>query len=345
MLAMASRAALADRVSAVLDDRQSRGRAGRLTVALAGALGVAAIAGVSPLILVAAPQAGPRPSFEVASVKPVDRATMHRDHEGHILDAEQFVDRTDLLTYVTQAYLPGAFCTMKVAMGYDCSLISIAPAVPAWIRTDRWEIQAKLPPHSPVYTQRQMRSGDTPQLNQMLQVLLEDRFHLKVHRQTREIAVYAITVAKNGPKLKPTPAGGDRQKIGDGSIAEFHGLWGMERFASPDGTPRERLTFRASSMQEAADGLGRYFDRPVLDRTGLKGNYDFTLEYEVDPTPAPPPVVDKTSGLGGSFANPWSGLSSGALSNALQDVGLKLESTKAPVEVLVIDHAEKPSAN
>jgi uncharacterized protein (TIGR03435 family) len=105
------------------------------------------------------------------------------------------------------------------------------------------------------------------------------------------------------------------------------------------------MLFQASSIAEAIDGLANYFDRPLLDRTGLTGEYDFTLDYEAEAMPAERPAVDKRSGLGGNVINPFSGLSSGALSAALQDVGLKLESTKARMEVLVIDSVEWPTQN
>ncbi|MBV8846331.1 MAG: TIGR03435 family protein [Bryobacterales bacterium] len=305
-------------------------------------LSIAAVTGV--VSLVAAPQAAARPSFEVASVKPVDRATMHRDHEGHRLDSAIFVDRTDLLTYIVRAYIQGGSCGMKVALGEDCALV--AGTLPAWVKSDRWEIQAKLAPNSvPSYTARQLQVNDTREINLMLQVLLEDRFHLKIHRETRQIPVYAVTVGKNGPKLKPTPPKGELLKIADGSLVEHHGLSSSLRIPAPDGTLRNRMTFQASSMQDAADTLGWYFERPVIDRTSLKGEYDFVIEYDVDPNERGPAAAPNTSGLGGGYFNPFTGLTSAAVSVALQEVGLRLESTKAPVEVLVIDHVEKPSEN
>jgi bla regulator protein BlaR1 len=340
---------LKQRIDAIMSNRI----ASTLSVAKKAALATAGIAAIAVPIAIGvlnapairAQQSQPRPSFEVASVKPIDRETMHRDHEGHLLDADRFVDRTDLMTYIVEAYVPGGSCTIKVAVGQDCPLISLSRTVPAWVRTDRFEIQAKLPPNFPIYTERQKRSGDTPQLNLMLQVLLEDRFHLQVHRETRELPVYALTVGKNGPKFKPTPPGGDQLKITDGNLVEFHGLVGMLNVPSQNGAPRQRLSFQASSMAEAAEGFGRYVDRPVLDQTGLKEDYDFAIEYDVDQTASAPPSVDKSSGLGGNLPNPFAGLTPAALSSALQDVGLRLESTKAPVEVLVIERVEKPSGN
>jgi uncharacterized protein (TIGR03435 family) len=156
--------------------------------------------------------------------------------------------------------------------------------------------------------------------------------------------VYALTMGKNGPKLKQgTPP--RTYTLADGTPVEVHGIDEARRFPGPDGTPRVRMSFRSSTLQDAADSLAPYFDRPVLDRTGLTGRYDFVIEYDVDNSAPKTPAVENTSGLGGGYFNPYTGLTGSALSVALQDVGLKLESTKAPVEVLVIDHVEKPSEN
>lgn len=338
VFAMANRADLTTRVRAVLDQRQARGPAGRRFIALTCAEAAIFVGAIAPLILVAQSQA--RPKFEVASVKPIDRMKMSRDHEGHRQDREVFVDRTDTLSYIVAAYLPGSFCVMKVALGYDCPLISIGKSVPTWVRNERFEIQAKLPPNSQEYSERQKRAGDTPQVNLMLQVLLEERFQLKTHFETREIPVYAVTVGKDGHKLKPTPEGGSMRKTADGSLVEMHGMVAALRRAD-----RGQIVFQSSSLQEAVAGLGNYFDRPLLDQTGLQGDFDFTLEYEPEPMQMERPMVDKTSGLGGNFTNPFSGLSAGALSVALQDVGLKLESTKARVQVLVIENIARPKEN
>jgi uncharacterized protein (TIGR03435 family) len=274
-----------------------------------------------------------RPAFDVASVKPIDRATLSRGHEGHQLDRERFLDRTELIQFIVRAYLGGSFCVMTAtpAFGYSCPLLS--GSLPSWVKSDMFEIQAKMPPNSvPSYTTRQLRSEDTPELNLMLQTLLEDRFHLKLHWERKELPVYAMTVGKNGPKLKQTAPGGEQLKQRDGSFTEVHGGAGLTTVPTVNGSPRTRFNFLASSMQEAALAFAAYFDRPVLDRTGLRGDYDFVIEYEGDASARIP-------------LNPFSGLTPSALSTALEAIGLKLESTKAPVAVLVIDHVEKPSEN
>ena len=286
----------------------------------------------------------PRPTFEVASVKPVDRALMTRNHEGNRLDREIFVDRAELYAYIVGAYVRGNGCLMKLGAGEACPLI--AGSIPPWVRTDRYEVQGKSFLNSvPGYSDRQRRNNDRRELSLVLQSLLEDRFHLKAHREVREIPVYAITVGKKTPKLKATPLQGDQLKHPDGSVSEVHGMAGVLAVPGPDGTPRVKLTFQASTMQEAVEGISIYFDKPVLDRTRLKGEYDFNIECDRDPTMPAPDHVDVTSGRGGGYFNPFTGLSSAALSACLQDIGLKLESTKAPIEILVIDQVERPSEN
>jgi uncharacterized protein (TIGR03435 family) len=213
------------------------------------------------------------------------------------------------------------------------------------VKTQRWEVQATLPPGTPAYSAEQRRERDSVQVNLMLQVLLEERFRLAVHRETREFQAFALVVGRNGPTLTPTPAGGQFRKAADGSTIEVHGMALMLRVPRADGSASRRMTFQASSMQDAAESLAPYFDRPVLDRTGLTGNYDFTLESEIDPDAPAPAATPSTSGRGGGYFNPFTGLTAAELSASLQVVGLRLESTKAPLEVLVVDRVEKPTEN
>jgi bla regulator protein BlaR1 len=311
----------------------------RPRLACAAAICAAATALLAAGTLVhAQSQSQPRPAFEVASVKP----TMQR-HGGPRLDGARYSDAASLRSFVVMAYGLNS-CAMRAASGIDCPLIS---GLPAWAKTppnattDLFEIQATLPDNPRVssgYTAPQVRMGEVVQLDLMLQVLLEDRFHLKFHRETKELPVYTLTVGKNGAKLKQTAA--PHMVTGaDGASVEQHGFAAFEPVLSPDGssTGRRRITFRGGSMQQVADSLTTYSDRPVLDRTGLKGEYDLTIDYEVD-------QGARNSG-GGVLANLFSGLTCSGMSSALQDVGLKCESTKGAVEVLVIDHVEKPSEN
>jgi uncharacterized protein (TIGR03435 family) len=156
-------------------------------------------------------------------------------------------------------------------------------------------------------------------LRLMFQSLLEDRFKLKVHHETRELPVYNLVVAKSGPKLKSanpeSKIGMEGRFIGGGRgmIAGFN-----------DGL---HLMGKGATMEQLVNSLGGYLRAPVNDRTGLTGTFDYNVAFARD---------DNSTELS----------SLPALTTAIQqELGLKLEAGKAPIEVLVIDHLEKPSAN
>lgn len=150
------------------------------------------------------------------------------------------------------------------------------------------------------------------QLQEMLQKLLADRFQLKFHRDRRELSVYAITVGKSGPRL--AKSAGDPNGLPD----EIGFGRGSQRI----------LKFTNSSISDLALNLQDTLEKPVIDTTSLPGRFDFTLTWTPDtvvpsePNPAP--------GLFTAFQ---------------EQLGLKLQPTRLPTDVLVIDHAEKPSEN
>lgn len=153
--------------------------------------------------------------------------------------------------------------------------------------------------------------GDTSptkdQVRQMLQALLAERFQLKVHRETKEMPVLELVVGKNGPKLSDP----DPSKPGMRTMGNATGL---------------HITAWQSTMQQLAAQLSNTAGRPVLDKTGLTGTYAYKMDFNPD------------------VAAPDSGIPS--MSTAVQDqLGLRLEPQKAPIEILVIDSAEKPPAN
>ncbi len=150
------------------------------------------------------------------------------------------------------------------------------------------------------------------QLRQMLQSLLADRFQLKIHRETRETPVYDLVVAKNGPKLKQVSPDADGRM--GGVIANSSGM---------------HLTQSKGTMEQLAHWLsGNGAGRPVFDKTGLTGFYAYTLDWvRADRIP------DSDSNVPSIF-------------NAVQEqLGLKLESAKGPIKVIIVDRAEKPSEN
>jgi uncharacterized protein (TIGR03435 family) len=163
----------------------------------------------------------------------------------------------------------------------------------------------------------------------MVRSLLEDRFLLQVRSETRELPVYELMTAKNGPKMTVTANHeSDRRGVPRGAMR----LNPLAGFLWANGVPVTRL----------ADALSdpRILGRPVIDKTELKGLYDFTLEWSPEPdlgpgTPivsAPPPTADPDS--------------KPSILVALQEqLGLRVESAKALVEVLLIDHIERPTRN
>jgi uncharacterized protein (TIGR03435 family) len=152
----------------------------------------------------------------------------------------------------------------------------------------------------------------------MLRALLEDRFQLTVHKESKELSVYALVVAKDGLKLKESEA---PASPADGRLHMSSGqLLGQ----------KIQLKFMAPMMAE-------YLGRPVTDRTGLTGTYDFKLQWTPDPAGNPLPTDP-----GQTPPDP----AGPTLFTALQEqLGLKLESQKGPVEILIIDRAEKASVN
>lgn len=169
---------------------------------------------------------------------------------------------------------------------------------PAWLDTDRYDVEAK--------TGRPEKINPD-QLHPLIETLLVERFHLKFHWEMRELTVYALAVAKGGPKLKP-------KAEGEGSAMNTSG-----------GPRRSQLVATAVSMELLAGYVGNRLGRIVVDKTQLSDSYDFTLDWspdEASDSPAPPLVT------------------------ALRDqLGLRLESQKNPVKVLVIDSIERPSEN
>lgn len=173
---------------------------------------------------------------------------------------------------------------------------------PDWIKHARYSIEA-VPPEG---------TQDKDAWRPMLQALLTERFQLKLHRETRQIPVFALVVAKQGPKLKKAENPTGSEEYGRGTHYTFSGV----------------------SMPELAEVLSSEITaRPVLDRTGLAGAYDFTLRYSRDGQP-------DAAGREAVSADP------GIFTALEEQLGLKLVATKAPIEFLVIDQVEKtPTEN
>lgn len=182
---------------------------------------------------------------------------------------------------------------------------------PHWINEDRYDIDARPPLSSRSSKARPPYPKAPPndEQRQMLQTLLVDRFQLKYHIETREGPVYVLVKGKKELKLKD--AGHKDESPWAGSVRG--GPFGADGIAGTN-----------VSMAQLATRLSKPMGRPVLDQTGIKGSFDFRSEYVSDD-----PGADAI----------------GSILTSIQALGLKLESSKGPVESIVIDHAEKPSSN
>jgi uncharacterized protein (TIGR03435 family) len=186
---------------------------------------------------------------------------------------------------------------------YGLQKVQIVGA-PHWVEAERWDVQGlpDVPGHPSL---KQMQS--------LTRKLLEERFGLKVHKETKELAVYAITVDKGGKKITPSAGNPDSPP--------------SENENSNGGVVTMRMT--NMSMGEFAPDLAFFLDRPAVDQTGLTGRYDLQLKWTADESKTP---ADGTAPPG--------------MFTAIQEqLGLKLEPVKAQTDVLVIDAVERPSAN
>ena len=168
---------------------------------------------------------------------------------------------------------------------------------PKWASTERFNVDAKYP-----------AGADRHQASLMIQSMLADRFHLQFHRETKMLPEYNLVVAKGGPKLERADPSDPKK----GSSSQGPRL----------------IRARGQNMASLARMLISVVDAPVVDRTGIEGEYNFDLQFV--PLLAAPNADDP---LGDIFAV------------LQQKLGLKLEATKGPVEVLVVDHLEMPTAN
>lgn len=205
---------------------------------------------------------------------------------------------------------------------------------PKWIDSEHFDIEA-----------RAMGDPARAQMKLMVQSLLEDRFKLVMHHETRQVPVYALVVAKPGkigPQLIPHSDGAKCTEAAPGKGLKQPGPG--EAMPSYCGglfmNPRPG-DLRETGNKVTLDGLGQFLgrsvDRKIVDKTGLSGLFDFSLEFAPDMGPGS--QRDSSASASDSPAPP-------SLFTALEEqLGLKLEATKGPVDVLVIDHAEEPSPN
>ena len=305
---MAAARQLEARLRALLDSglnrrapaRRSLLAATAITLTLAGSLSAARIS-AAPLLQIESP---PRQAFAVASVKPNKSVEtggfIQRRPGGHFSVRNQTLQTLILFAYQLQRFqLVGA---------------------PGWVATERFEVVAKAATDVPP-----TMFGQIPPEALMLRSLLEDRFRLSVHRETRELPIYALVLARADGRLGPQL----RRPTSDFCARQFEAAGKPGFTPPPEGSPvcgitgdGNGLTAGSLPMSEFARFLSGPTRRIVVDRTGLTGGWDFNLKFS--PPDAPSPDPDRPS-----------------IFTALQEqLGLRLEATTGPVDVLVIDRVE-----
>jgi len=252
---------------------------------------------IVPLILAGAqavPQSSPpmmhmaseaHPAFAVAAIKPHDPDSRR---EGFSAVGDRFTIRNQSIGTL-------------MMFAYSINKQQVVDA-PEFTFDERYDIEGKADTEGEPGLQQQQ---------EMLQKLLVDRFGLRFHHDRRDLSVFAIRIAKGGPKLKPA-ANPDAQPNQKG---DNHGT-------------EQTMRYTSVSMAEFAFGEQFFLDRPVVDQTGLTGRYDFSFRYTYDEAKATDPNAPP------------------GLFTAIQEqLGLKFEATKASTDVFVIDHVERPSEN
>jgi uncharacterized protein (TIGR03435 family) len=246
-----------------------------------------------------APASAPRPkfdAFEVATIKPV----------GPEAGKGRYITMQGVNRFVEKDY------TLKllIAAAYDLNPKAISGG-PGWVEADHYDIQAVTP--------GEVRPSHDEQMA-MLRNLLADRFKLTFHREQKEFSVYVLELAKGGPKLKPSAGAPD-------DPAQVISTVYPQKIVMP--ARNATMTDLTSVMQRAI------LDRPVVDKTGLTGKYDFDLEWAPD-----------ESQFGGEIPAAGAEAASPPLFAAIQQqLGLRLEATRGPIAALVVDSAQRPSAN
>jgi uncharacterized protein (TIGR03435 family) len=306
---------------------------------------------VIPLLSQTTPPAQ-KPSFDVVSIKPSAPPQGGRGLRGGGVRGDKLL-------------LTGANLRMLLQQGYQRpsaagpgGQLQIIGG-PGWIDSDLYDVQATANCSGGPLSREQVQL--------MIQSMLENRFQLKAHIEARDLPIYNMVVAKDGPKLKasadqtPTvlPAG-----LGPAQPCSPAGP--LPPAPPPPGTPPPanfvvprggfRISFNGAgfTLEAASVPLGNIITtlqniagRPIVDKTGLKGLFDFKLQFSSEglsgpgiPLGPPPPDPQGAVGAPAAAADP-----APSLFSAIQDLGLRLESAKGPVEVLVIESVQKPTEN
>jgi uncharacterized protein (TIGR03435 family) len=256
-------------------------------------------------------QTAPPPAFEVATVRQMDAKKPHPP--SVMISGDQFEANGMTLKDL-----------IKVAYDLNYGADKQVTGGPAWTASEQFDIEAKEDGALSEKLKKLPKEQRGVQLRQMLRDLLAERFGLQLHHETSELPVYELAIAKNGPKLTPAPSEPIVTKLDSAT------------------RPRNLIRVVGKGQIEARDAdtpmlvtllctLPEIDGRLVVDKTGLTGKYDFTLSWTPDT---------------GQPADPSSPDAGPSLFTALQEeLGLKLEPKRTPVDMIVIDRAELPTAN
>ena len=300
-------------------------------------------------------------TFEVASVKPAAPQAQGRFMIGTRGGPGTPDPERISLTNVNLKLL--------LANAYDVKQYQIQG--PSILDTERFDITAKIP-----------KGATKEQARIMMQNLMVERFKLAVHREKKDFPLFGLVVGKNGPKMKPsedapptaeTPGGdgpppppppppgpGGRMQVGRDGFPQMPPGAGRGGMMIMMMNGRFRMQANGQTMKGLADMLSNQLGRPVIDETNLTGKYDFTLDYAPEegqmrgPMGLMPPPQHMDVPVGGPGGGPAGGPAPAAsgetgpnLVTAVQEqLGLKLESKKGPLDLIVVDHVEKvPTEN
>jgi len=256
-----------------------------------------------------------RPQFEVVAIKPAGPLT------GNII--------LGLNADGSQVHISWASLTDLVTMGYRVKRYQISG--PSWLGADHFDVVAKIPDG--------VSQRNVPE---MLQSMLQDRFTMKSHWEKKEFSVYTLGLSKPVPNLKEVAAPETEVSFPKGNI---NGLRSIIDFGSGStfSFADNMLDAKKLSLDEFTEWLSNFMDRPVIDKTGLKGHYDF--QWNLSPHDFQTMWIWAAM-AGGSVIPPQAiptgdGLSLDSMTSALKETGLKLDRGKGQIDVLVIDNIEK----
>jgi uncharacterized protein (TIGR03435 family) len=256
--------------------------------------------------------------YEVVSIKPA-APNSDPDSAGteEILDGYKATNVT-LMTLIRRAY--GVDIRNQISGG------------PSWLNSDAYDIRAKMDESVAENLRKLNPSERKIARQQMLQALLADRFKLIVHREKRELPVYLLVVAKNGPKLHES---------------KFRGTGPDETYDSSlqGGRAGGKLIGPRITTRQLAELLTSALSRTVLDKTALIGTYDVTLQWSADQAEVPAPTPPDSAQRGTENSSAPNASRPSIFAAVQEQLGLKLQEGKGPVEIIVIDHVEKPSGN